>query len=53
MKIIRTQTDDFAWYEFTYKGQNLLHWNLLTLLEDILFFFGVDLTSYFFNPNLN
>lgn len=54
MQIVRTQAKDgFIWYECNYKGQTLLHWDLLTLLNDILFFFGVDLKKHLFNYSLN
>lgn len=54
MQIVRTQTKDgFAWYEVNFKGQQLLHFDLLTLLNDILFFFGVDLKPYLYNFSVN
>ena len=50
-RIIRTQAKDgFVMYEFVYGNQNLLHWNLELLLEDILFYYGINLKKYLFNP---
>ena len=54
MKITRTQEkDNFVWYEFTYNGQNLLHWDLKALVDDIYNLFQVDLKPYLFNYNSN
>ena len=55
MQIIRQQfSDGFVMYSIEYKGQFLMHFDLVLLLEDIYNYFGINLKPYLFgNFSLN
>ena len=55
MQIVRTQfKDGFVMYSVSYKGINLMHFDLVLLLEDIYNYFGINLKPYLFgNFSLN